>query len=156
MKKEEFIKELKKNLKWLNKKEREEELIYYDNLDNYNLDPVKIANEIYKKRNLKIKILPKIKFLDATNILITNLQSKDKNKIKNILLFFLYMLILVIIIKVPFIYLRDMITNIFIDTFKNDLNYTIWALSLEFIYALTAIIIFIKMIKNKALELKAM
>lgn len=154
MTKEEFISELTKNLKWLSKKEREEELVYYENLDNYNLDAISIANEIYKKRGLKITLTPKIKFLDAVNILISNLQSKDKKKLKKILLFFLYMIILVIVIKIPFIYLRDMITNIFIDTFKNDNAYTIWALSLELLYAITAILIFIKMIKNKALELE--
>ena len=34
MTKEEFFKELKKNLRYLRKKEREEELVYYENIDN--------------------------------------------------------------------------------------------------------------------------
>ena len=41
-----------------------------------------------------------------------------------------------------------------IDTFKNNSSYAIWALSLEFLYAITAILIFIRMIKNKAIELE--
>ena len=51
MTKEEFLTELKKNLKYLNKKEREEELVYYENLDNYNLDPIAIAYEIYQRKS---------------------------------------------------------------------------------------------------------
>lgn len=154
MTKEEFLKELKKNLRYLSKKEREEEIIYYENIDSYDLDTIEIANEIYKKRNIKITLTKKIKFLTAVNIIINNLQSKDKEKLKKILLFFLYMFILVIVIKIPFIYIRDMISNIFIDTFKKDSAYTILALSLELLYAIVAILIFIRMIKNKALELE--
>ncbi len=154
MTKEEFLKALRKNLKWLSKQEREEELVYYENRDNYDLDPIIIANEIYQKRGLKISLVKKIKFLDAVNILINSLQSKNKEKLKKVLLFFLYMFFLIIIIKIPFIYIRDMISNIFIDTFKNNNTYTLWALSLELLYAITAILIFIRMIKNKAIELE--
>lgn len=155
MTKEQFLKELEHNLKYLTKKVRIEELNNYQNITNYNdLNPIIIANEIYQKRGMKITIYDKIKFLDAVNILISNLQSKDKDKLKNVLLFFLYMFILVILIKIPFIYVRDIISNIFNDIFKNDNIYTIWALSFELIYAITAIIIFIKMIKNKALKLE--
>ena len=154
MTKEEFLTELKKNLKYLNKKEREEELVYYENLDNYNLDPIAIANEIYQRKSLKISLIKKIKFLDAVNILIKSLQSKNKEKLKKVLIFFLYMFLLIIIIKIPFIYIRDMISNIFIDTFKNNSTYAIWAISLELLYALTAILVFIRMIKNKAIELE--
>lgn len=155
MTKEQFLKELEHNLKYLTKKVRIEELKNYQNVTNYNdLNPIIIANEIYQKRGMKITIYDKIKFLDAVNILISNLQSKDKDKLKNVLLFFLYMFILVILIKIPFIYVRDIISNIFNDIFKNDNIYTIWALSFELIYAITAIIIFIKMIKNKALKLE--
>lgn len=154
MTKEEFIKELTKNLKYLNKKERNEELVYYENMENYNINPIKIANDIYKRRGINITITKNIKFLDALNIIISNLESKDKKKLKNILLFFLWMLILIIIIKIPFIYIRDIIANIFIDTFKSDKVYALWVIILELIYALTAIIIFIKKIKVKALELE--
>lgn len=154
MTKEEFLKALRKNLKWLSKKEREEELVYYENRDNYDLDPIIIANEIYQKKGLKISLVKKIKFLDAVNILINSLKSKNKEKLKKVLLFFLYMFFLIIIIKIPFIYIRDMISNIFIDTFKNNSTYALWALSLELLYALTAILIFIRMIKKKAIELE--
>lgn len=154
MTKEEFLKALRKNLKWLSKQEREEELVYYENRDNYDLDPIIIANEIYQKRGLEISLVKKIKFLDAVNNLINSLQSKNKEKLKKVLLFFLYMFFLIIIIKIPFIYIRDMISNIFIDTFKNNNTYTLWALSLELLYAITAILIFIRMIKNKAIELE--
>lgn len=154
MTKEEFIKELNKNLKYLRKKEREEEMIYYDNLDSYNLDPLNIANEIYKKRGLKITLVKKIKFFESINIIINNLQSKDKKIIKDIIFFFIYLLFFIIIIKIPFIYVRDIISNMFIETFKDNHTYTIWALFFELIYAFTSILVIIRMIKNKALKLQ--
>ena len=45
MSKEEFLTELKKNLKYLKKQERASELSIYENKDNFkDLDPVEIAN----------------------------------------------------------------------------------------------------------------
>ena len=65
MSKEEFLTELKKNLKYLKKQERASELSIYENKDNFkDLDPVEIANNIYKERNLNFIIRPQIKFLE--------------------------------------------------------------------------------------------
>ena len=48
-----------------------------------------------------------------------------------------------------------MISTLFTEALSNDLYYTIWALTIEFAYAATTIIIFIKLIKEKALELNS-
>lgn len=154
MTKDTFLKELKYHLRFLSHKEIKEELKNYENLDNYDEDPLLIANIIYQKKGLKYQATRKIKFLEATNILVDNLKGNDKETIKKILLFFLYMFFLIILIKVPFIYIRDMISNIFIDLFKQDHNYTILALIIEFVYAITSITLFIVMIKKKALEIE--
>ena len=107
MNKEQFLKELTKNLNHLSKKEREEELLAYENLSNYDLDPILEANKIYNKKGIKYEVKPSISLLDAASIITNKLQSKDKDDIKNILLFFLYLLLLLIFIKIPFIYVRD-------------------------------------------------
>ena len=60
------------------------------------------------------------------------------------------MFILIILIKIPFIYVRDIISTIFGVLITNNILGTIWNLAFELLYALTAILIFIKMIKNKA------
>lgn len=100
---------------------------------------------------MKEETTKKISFLNAISILINSLKEKDKKKTQNILLFFLYLLFLIIIIKIPFIYIRDMITNIFNI---NDDDYTKWFFIMEIIYAFSSIMISIREIKKKAKELK--
>ena len=50
MNKEQFLKELKKNLNRLPRKAKKEELKEYENLPNYDLDPITEANKIYNKK----------------------------------------------------------------------------------------------------------
>ena len=145
MNKEQFLKELNKNLKYLNNTNRHNELEAYNNLDNYDLDPVIEANKIYEKYHAKFKILPKISLFNSINIFINNI--KNHQNIKEIIL------LLIIIIKVPFIYVRDVITNFFSLSFTNNLQ-IIWNISFEIIYAITTILIIIKQIKRKAIKLK--
>ena len=100
MNKEEFLKELKKNLRYLPKAERENTLTIYESKDNYqNLDPIEIANNIYQEKKLNYIIRPKIKFLDALNIIVNRLKTKDKDSIINIVLFFLYNFVLQYLIQ---------------------------------------------------------
>lgn len=150
MNKEKFLKELEYQLRYLNKETKQEELKKYENLEEYNLKPEEEANKIYQNRGLNIKVTKKTSFLDSVSTIINAIKSKNKKFRTDILLFFIYMFILIILIKIPFIYIRDTISTIFSVLVTNDLLYTIWNLSFELLYALTAILIFIKMIKNKA------
>lgn len=154
MKKEEFLKKLERNLNSLTPEAKKEELLNYENLSDYNLDATAIANKIYEKRGMNIKVTEEIKFLEAFSIIINSAQNKDKKEMGKIVLFFLYLILLVIFIKMPFIYIRDIITNLFTNIFKNDLSYNIWFLIIEILYAITGIFLFIKLIKKKALEIE--
>lgn len=151
MNKEQFLKELKYQLRYLSKEAQEEELKNYENLEDYNLKTEDIANSIYQKRGLNLKVNKKTSFLDSVSIIIDKLRSKDKKIIIDFLLFFLYMFILIILIKIPFIYVRDIVSSIVNVINSNNVFYTIWNLLFELLYAITAIFIFIKMIKNKAI-----
>ena len=150
MKKEEFLKELKYQLRYLNKNIQEEELKSYENLENYNLKPEEIANSIYQKRGLNIKVTKKTSLFDSISTIIDALKSKNKKILLDLLFFFLYMFILIILIKIPSIYVRDIISTFFNVLVSNDTLYVIWNLTFELLYAITAILIFIKFIKNKA------
>ncbi len=150
MDKEKFLKELKYQLRYLNNKAKEEELKNYENLQDYNLKPEEEANKIYQKRGLNIKVTKKTSFLDAVSTIIEIIKTKNKKSVLDIVLFFIYMFILIILIKIPFIYVRDIISTIFGVLITNNILGTIWNLTFELLYALTAILIFIKMIKNKA------
>lgn len=150
MDKEKFLKELKYQLRYLNNKAKEEELKNYENLQDYNLKPEEEANKVYQKRGLNIKVTKKTSFLDAVSTIIDIIKTKNKKSVLDIVLFFIYMFILIILIKIPFIYVRDIISTIFGVLITNNILGTIWNLAFELLYALTAILIFIKMIKNKA------
>lgn len=150
MNKEEFLKKLNKNLKKLSKKERKEELAKYANIDVNQLDPNIEANKIYEAHNIK----EQISLLEAWSEIIKNIEKKDKRIISNLLLFCLYLFVLIIVIKIPFIYTRDMIYNLFNNYFEKETTYILWNLLFEALYAITTIIILIKLIKTKALELK--
>ena len=54
----------------------------------------------------------------------------------------------------PFIYTRDMISNLFNAFFTTDLSYLLWNLFFELIYAITCIIFVIKNIKKKSTEIE--
>ncbi len=152
MNKEEFLKELNHQLRYLNKKDRNYELEKYANLEDYNLNPKEIAKSIYNSYNIPVN-LDKETLFNSVNIIINKLQSKNQKIILNILKFFLYLLFLLIVIKIPFIYIRDLLGTFFENSFTNN-SYIIWNLAFELLYALTTIIIFINLIKKKALELK--
>lgn len=154
MTKETFLKELEKNLKYLSNETKTIELAKYESLANYDLDPITEANNIYQRLGLAIKINKKTKFLDSVGTIINELQSKDKKHITNILLFFLYLLFLLIILKIPFIYVRDITSSIFNNIFSDDTAYMLWSLLFELLYAITTIIVFIRLINKKANELE--
>ena len=150
MNKEKFLKDLKYHLRYLNKEAIEEEIKNYENIDFTKEKPEDIANIIYKKRGLNINVTKKSSLFASISTIIDALRSKNKKTITDILLFFLYMFILIILIKIPFIYIRDIISSIFTVIINNDTIYVIWNLSFELLYAITAIIIIIHMLKNKA------
>lgn len=150
MDKEKFLKELKYQLRYLNKETIDEELKNYENLPDYNLKPEDEANKIYQKRGLNVKVTKKTSLFDAISKIIDAIKSKNKKIITDLVLFFAYIFILIILIKIPFIYIRDTISSIFSVLVNNDILYTIWSLAFELLYAITAILIFIHLIKNKA------
>ena len=150
MDKEKFLKELKYQLRYLNKETIDEELKNYENLPDYNLKPEDEANKIYQKRGLNVKVTKKTSLFDAISKIIDAIKSKNKKIITDLVLFFVYIFILIILIKIPFIYIRDTISSIFSVLVNNDILYTIWSLAFELLYAITAILIFIHLFKNKA------
>jgi len=154
MNKEEFLYQLKKNLKYLKKEELEKVIHNYSNMETINLNPVEEANKIYKEKNIKIIISEKIKLFDAINIILNKIKTKNKDTIIDIVTFFFYIIFIAILIKIPFIYFRDMILNLFNLLFQKELQYILWNLFIEISYSISSILIIIKHIKKKALKLK--
>lgn len=152
MNKEEFLKSLTKNLKYLNPGLKDAEIEKFQNMTDYNdLDPIEEANKIYERNGINIKVTKS--FLNSLSTIIEVFSSNDSKNIGQLLLFFLYLFFLIIIIKIPFIYVRDMISTIF-GIFQNDNANVIWNLTIEALYAITTIIVFIRLIKNKAYNIE--
>lgn len=152
MNKEEFLKALTKNLKYLNSSIKDAEIEKFQNMTDYSdLDPIEEANKIYKRNGLNIKVTKS--FLNSLSTIIDVFSSNDSKNIGQLLLFFLYLFFLIIVIKIPFIYVRDMISTIF-GIFQNDNANIIWNLTIEALYAITTIIVFIRLIKNKAYDIE--
>lgn len=152
MNKEEFLKSLTKNLKYLNPSLKDAEIEKFQNMTDYNdLDPIEEANKIYERNSINIKVTKS--FLNSLSTIIEVFSSNDSKNIGQLLLFFLYLFFLIIIIKIPFIYVRDMISTIF-GIFQNDNANVIWNLTIEALYAITTIIVFIRLIKNKAYNIE--
>ncbi len=147
MNNKDFLKELNKKLKKLDKKTRKKEIEAYETLDTSNLDATVEAKKIYQKLGISY-----LTFLEAVNILIEALKSNNKKQLSNLLGFFLYLILLIIFIKVPFIYIRDIIANLFNNLITNS-TYTIWSLIIELLYTLTTIYMAIILIKKKAKEI---
>ena len=78
MDKEKFLKELKYQLRYLNKETIEEEIKNYENLSDYNIKPEEEANKIYQKRGLNVKVTKKTSLFDAVSIIIDAIKCKDK------------------------------------------------------------------------------
>jgi len=154
MNKEEFLYQIKKSLKYLKKDELEEIINNYSKIEINNLNPVEEANKIYKEKNINIIIPEKIKLFDAINIIINKIKTKNKDTIIDLVIFFFYIIFIAILIKIPFIYFRDMILNLFNLLFQKELHYFFFYFLIEITYSITSILIIIKYIKMKALKLK--
>lgn len=146
---EDFLKKLKQNLSYLKKKERDLELLKYESMqDVSHLDPVEEANKIYASRNLDIRITSNVKFLKAFKTILDRFKNKDLVGIT--IWFFIKIFLIVIIIKIPFIYVRDMVSTLFSIT--EDNAYMIFNLIIELIYAITCIMYIIKAIKKESMK----
>lgn len=168
MNKREFIIFLEEKLYYLVDNIKNEEIKKYENvIDSYVMmgqseenaiasfgDPSDLVKAIYLSHGLDYKKLfggklsskgLKNSFKNFYSIITGN----DKKKLKNALLSFLYIILLIILLKVVFIFVRDMGNQFFSDIFGNGLASKIYDISFEVLYILVAIIVFFKMFTKK-------
>ena len=75
--------------------------------------------------------------------------SKDKKTAGNALLYFVYLILLVILLKVVFILIRDVSSSVFNDVISSPKFNKIYSLCFDLIYIVCAIILFWKLFKKK-------
>ena len=146
------IKIFEKELKYLTKEAREYEINKHkEKLNDNNINLRKVANEIYSERGIDPHKLNR----NITNNLINNLLLaftgfKDKDKtIKNkMIIDIIYLILIIILLKIPFNLVRDIGYDYIEILSTNNLFYNVWNLTFLLIYTITAICSLIVLLNN--------
>lgn len=74
---------------------------------------------------------------------------QDKKKASGALIYFLYLIVLIVFLKVAFILVRDTASSLFGEMIKNDTVYKIYTMTFEVLYIVVAILLFFKMFTKR-------
>lgn len=162
MNRKEFLRALRKNLSFLTKEEMEKEILIYinkiDGSKESDANVIKsfgsmedIVKEICVKHDLNYKTIRKgkdswlKKFYNELIELSTILKKSDGKKRIRILLDVLLLIVIACILKIPFIFIRDLGDRLFEIFSNNDIRVlAIWGLSIEIFYVIIALTFFIR------------
>lgn len=149
--KDERIKELTRELKYLPKVEIQKEIEYYNtDLESENIDIKELAKKIYAKRGIDYTKSNKggLNSFNIINDFINVFNNKDNKTKGKMLLEIIYIIILLILIKIPFNLVRDLGYDFIPKLLTNDLYYNLWNASFLILYIITIICTLILLIKN--------
>ncbi len=163
----EFLKTLRKNLNFLDKDELEKEVLYYINkIDESKLSDLEVINsfgsmddivkEVCKRHGLNYKTVKADKrfawFKEFYNDLVelsTVLKNSDSKKRSKILLDILLLIIITCVLKIPFIFIRDLGDRLTEAIFNSDITIlALWGLFIEIAYVVIALSFFAKTFKK--------
>ena len=149
---EEKIKKLEKELKFLTKdalrKEIENNKIKLENKD---ANIKKIANDIYISRGLDVnKINTGIinNLINKINMFFNNFKEKDNITKRKMIIDIIYLIILIILLKIPFNLVRDIGFDYIEIISTNNLFKLLWDLAFLLLYTITAICTSIALLNN--------
>lgn len=161
MNRNEFLRSLRKQLSFLEKEDLEREALFFINKIDSAKEPDEeviktfgnmedIVKEVAKKYGLNYKMVKKKeswfkKFYNELVDLSTILKNSNGKKRGKILLDILLLIVITCVLKIPFIFVRDMGDN-FIETIldRNETILAVWGLFIEFVYVAVALSFFIK------------
>jgi len=150
--KEKRIEALEKELRYLVDTEIKKEIIENSKkLDDNNVNVKELAKEIYLKRGLDITKF-KRSFIDNLSNTIGEMLSlfhnKDKDLKKNMIVEILYIIILLILIKIPFDLVRDIGYEYIEILSTKALYYNLWHLTFLLVYTIIALCAFVVFVRN--------
>ena len=168
MNKKEFIGFLDGKLYYLVENARNQEISKYTEvIDNYvNMgqteenaiasfgDPNDLVKAIYLSHGLDYKKLLSNKLSgkgikNSFKNFYAIVTGSDKKKAKSAILSFLYIILLIILLKILFIFVRDLGLQVFNDIFSGKVFSKIYDISFEVLYIIVALIVFFKMFAKK-------
>ncbi len=150
--KDEKVKKLKEELKYLLDAEIDVEIQKNKaKLEIADVDIKALAREIYNQRGLDVTKL-KSGFLENLTMTITDLtnifKDKDKNIKKKMVIDLILNILLLLLLKIPFDFVRDIGADYISAIANNQVVYNVWSLAFLLIYTLTLICTFIVLIKG--------
>lgn len=160
MNRDTFLKSLRKHLSFLEKEELEKEiLIYINKIDGSKMSDVEviqsfgkmddIVKDVCKKHGINYKTV-KVndnwfkRFYNELVDLSTILKNSDGKKRGKILLDVLLLIVITCVLKIPFIFVRDLGDQFVGTVLQNDMTIlAIWGLIIEFFYIVVALYFFV-------------
>ncbi len=160
MNRDTFLKSLRKHLSFLEKEELEKEiLIYINKIDGSKMSDVEviqsfgkmddIVKDVCKKHGINYKTV-KVndnwfkRFYNELVDLSTILKNSDGKKRGKILLDVLLLIVITCVLKIPFIFVRDLGDQFVGTVLQNDMTIlAIWGLIIEFVYIVVALYFFV-------------
>lgn len=157
MSRKEFLKSLRKNLSFLKKEDLENVVLEYINkIDSSKEEDSKVIasfgsmDKIIKDVKKKYKTEKKKEFVikrfyNELVDLSTVLKNSDNKRRGKIIVDLLLLIAITCVIKIPFIFVRDIgdnITNVFFD--NNITILALWGLVIELLYVVIALVYFVK------------
>ena len=149
---EENIKKLENELKYLTSKAKEEEIEKNKHLlEDKNVDIKEISKNIYISRGLDITKINNSLTTNITNEFsefFNSFKEKDKSMKRKMIIDIVYMIILLILLKIPFDLVRDIGYEYIEIISANYTLYMIWNLGFLILYTITIICAFIALLRN--------
>lgn len=150
--KEEKIKKLNNELKFLTDTERQREIANYDAaLENSNVDVKMLAKEIYLRRGIDYTKLNKGFFNSIINTitdLSTIFKNKDSKVKRKMIVEIIYIVLVLLLLKIPFDLIRDVGYD-YIDLLStNNTYYVLWNVLFLVLYTIVIFCTFIVLIRN--------
>ena len=150
--KDDNIKKLNNELKFLADAERQKEIANYNTaLESNNADIKAIAKEIYLRRGIDYAKLNKGLFNNIINTitdLSTIFKNKDSKVKRKMIIEIIYIVLVLLLLKIPFDLVRDVGYD-YIDLLStNNTYYVLWNVLFLVLYTITIFCTFIVLIRN--------
>ena len=150
--KENNIRKLNNELKFLTDAERQREITNYNvALESNNVDIKAVAKEIYLRRGIDYSKLNKGFFNNITNTitdLSTIFKNKDSKVKRKMIIEIIYIVLILLLLKIPFDLVRDVGYD-YIDLLStNNTYYVLWNVLFLVLYTITIFCTFIVLIRN--------
>lgn len=150
--KDDNIKKLNNELKFLTDAERQKEIANYNvALESNNADIKAIAKEIYLRRGIDYAKLNKGLFNNIINTitdLSTIFKNKDSKVKRKMIVEIIYIVLVLLLLKIPFDLVRDVGYD-YIDLLStNNTYYVLWNVLFLVLYTITIFCTFIVLIRN--------